>query len=152
MAALLLVSPLNPLHYSCHTNPVSNAGALLLGGFASPSRYQNRKSITSPSPCSPLSLTLLLPGSRLACTLSPKHMMDTHSATQRRAPSPTSVEILLTAASRTRFHYSSARSQESHTNDPNAPPAPPSSIPFRLWMEWGRPAGLLAHTGNGGGR
>lgn len=115
------------------------------------SQYQNRKSITSPSPYSPLSLTLLLPGSRLdmnesicVCThahaISKAHDGHTHSSTHELPLPSCLVEILLTAAFRMKFHYSSVQSQESYTNIhtqptqtillPLLPPAP-----FRLWME-----------------
>lgn len=61
----------NLFDYRCHVNLFTHIEPLLPGGFASlqrvpfgTSRYQNRKSITSLSPYSPISLTPLLPGSR----------------------------------------------------------------------------------------
>lgn len=71
MAALTLPF-LNLYNNRCPANLFTNVGLLLPSSFASlqwvpfgTSQYQNRKSMTSLSPYSPISLTPLLPGSRL---------------------------------------------------------------------------------------
>ncbi len=125
---LTLTSSQHLSDYRCSAHLFTNIGLLLPSRLASlqrvpfgTSRYQNRKSITSLAPYSPISLTPLLPGSRLNThthtqTFSLKHMMDTHmhSAPHNPPPTPSLVEMLLTAAFRMKFHYTRVCSHESH--------------------------------------